>query len=409
MKNKIIIFTAILVMSFLNSKAQYQIPVGDTTINIIINTQQVDDVKQVTKDDTSLVRNFKLNFAVPDQPAFKVLGTESSNILRPSSSEVVSLVTSNFLQGITPVLPNSFSMELAPLMLIKSNSLTLQEYDKNSILYSTRISIGTSLGNKGSNSRNLGLGARVTLIDKGDLKNDAAYREQLYKLTANLVADDNRLKQEWLKANDLTIQEVVTNDSLNNAMEAYIETESIRYNGKSFQQRLAILKKDYRTKNWNKQKLDVAAAVLLNSEDSLIKNLKYNSTEVWVTYALPVKTWGQLLIGLNYANVNHYTLLTDTFDIAVANNVSISSRLYGGTNRFKGFLEAQYELSATEFDNIHTILINGGSEFNITDGIWIGASLGVDMRKDKTLTSFNSNVVGNIDIKFTLPENFRFF
>lgn len=369
----------------------------------------VDNVPIVTKDDTTLVRNFKLNFAVPDQPAFKVLGTESSNILRPSSTEVVSLITSNFLQGITPVIPNSFSLEVAPLMLIQSNSLTLQQYDKNSILYSTRVSLGTELGNKGSKSRNLGIGLRTTFIDKGDLKNDREYRKQLYKLTSELVAGDNRLKQEWLVANDLTIQEVIMNDSLNALMESYIEIESLKYNGKSFKDRLATLKRYYRQKNWNKQKLDFAAAVLLNSEDSLITNLKYNSTEIWLTWALPVQQWGQILIGANYANVNDYQILTDTFNINVSNNISLSSRLYGGTNRFKGFIEGQYELSLTEVDNIHTILINGGSEFNITDGIWVGATIGINMKKDKTLSKFDSNLVGNIDFRFTLPENFKFF
>ena len=96
-----------------------------------------------SQEDTSLVKNLRLNFAVPDMPAFQLLGTNPSHILRPSTPREFAVMASDFGLNNDFALPSSFAAEIAPFILFKSNNLTLSEYDKHSELYSLRVSVGT--------------------------------------------------------------------------------------------------------------------------------------------------------------------------------------------------------------------------------------------------------------------------
>ena len=48
------------------------------------------------KARTAVLEKVKLDFSVPDVPAFKALGVDPSNILRPSAAKDVALVFNNF-------------------------------------------------------------------------------------------------------------------------------------------------------------------------------------------------------------------------------------------------------------------------------------------------------------------------
>ena len=132
----------------------------------------------------------KLNFAVPDLPAFKALGSEPSNILRPSTPESFSLIVSQFYNGDNISLPANFAAEIAPWILAKSNKITLAEYHKHDILYSTRVSLGTSRDSL--NQYNFAVGLRFSIIDEGDLKNDEEFLKLLFgKLENHLDKKDD--------------------------------------------------------------------------------------------------------------------------------------------------------------------------------------------------------------------------
>jgi hypothetical protein len=93
-------------------------------------------------DADSLVKNYKLNFAIPDFPAFKSLGTEPSNILRPSNVENFGFVSSEFFNGNNLTIPNSFAVEVSPILMMNVNKMTLSEYQENNALKTSRFSIG---------------------------------------------------------------------------------------------------------------------------------------------------------------------------------------------------------------------------------------------------------------------------
>ncbi|MEJ7678402.1 MAG: hypothetical protein WKG06_11190 [Segetibacter sp.] len=121
----------------------------------------------------------KLNFAVPDMPAFKSLGTESSDLLRPSTVQALAITTSEFYQDRKLLLPQAFAMEISPSLLInaKKGPVELRKYAKRAVLNSLRFSLGSSKDSSLSPSgRNLSFGLRISLIDKGDLTTDTSYQ-----------------------------------------------------------------------------------------------------------------------------------------------------------------------------------------------------------------------------------------
>jgi hypothetical protein len=295
-------------------------------------------------------------------------------------------------------------------MLAKANKITLEEYDKQEILNSLRISLGTQFSETNSTQAyKLSIGARITIFDKGDMKSDQGFRIELYKLTADKTELENRLKIEYLKKNGKTIMDYVSDPKVEAATEEYISNELSKYVDMPFDKRLEKMRQDYKAVNWNKAKLDLAAAVLTQSPDSLAENITFQSWGFWGTYALPVKTWGQVLLGLNYTYLEQDSIFNETIGDTLTgsdNRLNISSRFYFGTNRIKGFAEAAYYFSGLEETN--NALLNLGAEVNPLNGVWISLNGGYlfndifeDERSSKLFTSF--------DIRFQLPEKFRLF
>lgn len=350
--------------------------------------------------DTSLVKHYRLDFAIPDQPAFSIMGGTPSNILRPSNTKELSASISEFYNGGSLIIPKSFALEGAPLLIAKSSKLTLQEYDKNKILYSLRISVGTGSETiEGITKMNLAVGARVTLFDKGDLKSDKNYRNELWKTLAEELDLDNIYKNEFMQIRDLTLIEILSDSVLQKEQDDYIEEKK----GEYFVTKLKEIKEAYKKENWNKQKLDLAYAFMGSAPDSLLKNLKSSKHAAWLTYANPVGKWGQLLLGLNYNYV-----ISDSIDTAIDEIVnfnynagSVISRIYAGSNKFKGFLEAQYKYEgALETNNY---LINAGTEININNGIWLLLTVGT-IHNDFSSKDSEPSLITGFNFRFALPE-----
>jgi hypothetical protein len=352
-------------------------------------------------EDTNLVKNYRLDLAVPDHPAFSILGTTPADILRPSNVKELSVNLSDFFGGSDLILPKAFALEAAPFLIARANKMTLADYDRNKIVYSLRLSLGTGSETLNKvNYTNLAAGVRFTLIDKGDLKNDPAYRDELWSLTADELAMENKYKMEFLQLENKSLIEVITDSVLNSKMESYIAEQK----GDAMSIKLKNAKDRYKEQNWNRQKLDIAYAFKTSSPDSLLKNVKAGKHAAWITGGLPVKDWGQVLIGLNYAYV-----IADSTDEAVNetfryrySTVSLASRMYAGTNRFKGFLEVQYKYDGSVETN--NFLLNSGAELNINNGIWLVLEAGI-VWNDPGDAANDPVYRTGFSFRFNLPEN----
>lgn len=336
---------------------------------------------QENKSESRLAENYKLDFAISDAPAFKILGKEPSDLFRPSSSDVVSFIVSNLLNPSDLSIPNSYAAEVSPALLIDKN-LTLAGFQKNYILYNLRLSFGTTKDTK-SGMYNLGIGLRSTIIDNSDLRKDKGYLDALFKIMGDREYYKTKLGDEfWSIAGNYPYDTIAQKRYVK-----YEKAEMKKYdddNNKIFEELLEIYKK----KNWNKEKFEFALAMLGSSKDSLVKNVEMSKYAIWSTFTYPISTWGQILFG---GNLN-YNALSDK------GSGSLASRVYGGSNNFKGFLEAQYK--ADNNDKSKNWLISFGAELNLVNNIWVNYYAGYEVNSINN--DDKSAFVSHFDLRFAL-------
>jgi hypothetical protein len=381
--------------------------------NILIGQSK----KDVTlgKKDTTLGR-MKLNFVVPDLPAFKILGTEPTDLLRPSTPKAIAASLSSFNSNNKFVIPKAFAIEVSPALLLNSNKgpTELKEYAKNAVVNSFRISVGSVADTLLSKSgRSIALGLRISLINEGDFGTDVESQQLLaaalhkFRLNSDTAlkqfAIEKGLKEEYNaslnKEDGLEFFEIKYQKQFNE----YLANED-EVNQKEFSSSVKKFKDDYKEKHWNDEKLDLAFAVMTSSPDSLAKNLKFNQAQFWLTWAHKTgKTnKSQLLAGINAQVVKN---LLDTVPITKDKsyfNLSVPVRLLFGTNRVKGFAEGQYKYDGVLKES--NAFLSIGAELNIVDGVWVNFHGGFRIGSKS-----KSTAIVNLNLKLTLPENFSFF
>jgi hypothetical protein len=362
--------------------------------------------------DSITLSKLKLNFTVPDMPAFKSLGVEPSNLLKPSTPQALAVTMSELYQNRKFLLPEAFALEISPSLLISSNKgpVLLKQYAKRAVINSLRVSVGTSSDTLLSPSgRSLAVGLRISIINKGDLATDTFAQNKISELLKKFrenVSLNSKFKFAALRNIDTKVVDwdsvLASGGSLKKEFDEYLANEQ-EESQKIFLRDLQKMKDNYKKENWNATKLDFAVSILSSSPDSLIKNIRFNKADMWLTWANRAGKNGQFLFGFNAQNSKK---LLDTIKANQNKsyfNVSIPVRYLLGTNRIKGFAEAQYSYKG-EFKE-QEYLLNLGADLNIIDGIWINLYGGF-----KYNTSVNSaRFITNLDIKLNLPENFKFF
>lgn len=352
---------------------------------------------------------YKLNFAIPDLPAFKALGTEPSNILRPSNTEDFTFVSSELINSSGLLIPKDLAIEFCPSLLMNFNSSTLANYRKNTPWKTSRFSIGTTnRSDISERARSVALGYRVSLINKGDIRTDKTVTESLSMALLEILDIKIKLVDTIMVIGSIghkdTLYEEKRQDYMNKDISELIEI--LAKNNSSFQEvwdsygldkylverdKLNKLKSDFKEDNWNAEKLDFAFALTGDSPDSLVSNIGYNSFSLWGTYARPIFKNGQLLLGLNYRNIILGSVRT--------NLISISSRCYFGSNRLKVMAEGQYEYDS--FEGFNRVLANSGAEYNIKNGVWLDLTVGLQWN----LTDNSSDLVTRFRFRYSLPDN----
>ena len=333
---------------------------------------------------SNLIEDFKLDFAVPDNPAFKILGKDPSNIIRPSNLEELTTTASYFRSGSSVVLPESFALELAPDLLLK-RKMTLSNYSskKNKFLRSIRISLGTSKASENNGETDLGIGLRFSLINDGDYKTEQKYQQKIARLLADDANKRQRLADNFRELYGYTAQQIAASAQLREREEAYIDTRIGDPNTE-----LEAVNKQFEEDYWNAQKWDLAFATRGISPDSLVNNVELKAFAAWTTYANGIGSWGQYLIGINY----RYDELTPEEN----NLLSFNTRLYAGKNRIKGFIEVQYETQ--DLMDTDAFLLNTGFEINVVGSLWANVSFGVESVDENNVD--RSAFKSDFDIKY---------
>lgn len=331
----------------------------------------------------SLASFFRLDFAVPNDPAFQILGTSPSNILRPSSAKEFGTSFSSFINGSGGLsIPRSFSLEFSPGLLIGGNGLSLRKYQKNPWLYRLRLSAGTKRLEGESGPTQIAFGFRTSFIDKSDMRMD---EELLKKMTAkttqilSIISDSVAAPPPGGEGAGVVVP--------SNAQKMQIEAISAQLKQIITQAQVDTL--------WNKDALDIAGAVLLGSQDSLGKNLQVVEYAGWLTYAKGINKWGQWLLGFKAGTARDSIGVSPDSLGDFSFSGSVSTRLYVGINNYKAFAEVQWEKKS----GVKTLLFNGGGEARLSNGMWFSFSGGVE--RDLDLKEWN--IVSKLTVNLGLP------
>ena len=356
--------------------------------------------------DSSVLEKVKLGFAIPDIPAFKALGLDPSNILRPSEAKQLALTVGSFRNEGNFIIPKNLALEVTPVLFIKP-WYTLKQYQENSLLRTftkTRFSLGTNEDNK-TRTNFLSFGLRTTLVDNADFRNHISFmKDSLYPLQDSFTLNINKkLKQFILKVGGFEKYDSMFSKSQRDSIDNVLGEEVKRETKIDFDKSYNKLVENFRKNNWNAAKIDFAYSLVLQSPDSLLENTNVNKHCFWLVYATrPGKNnkWGQFLFNLSnvlYSSNNE-----------MYNDYTGNIRFYVGANKVKGFIECQYQnIDSSAIKNkLETLYGQVGIEINIFKGVWLHFGTGV-------LNGLNGNnksqLMSNLNLYFTFPEDFKLF
>lgn len=334
---------------------------------------------------------FRMDYAVPDAPAFNLIEVNQSNILRPATAKDLAASVSNFIgDGDGLVIPRTFAVEFTPGLLIGGQDQTLADYRGNFLNW-IRLSAATRRLAGAEGPSDIAFGLRLSLNDNADpRRNDSLLQgfDKVNQQVFDYLTSLPRTVQENLQSG--TKDELLASlpDSSKTKVQKII-SEGDKTIGKITQQNSSA--------TWNNGAMDIAAAVLLASKDSVGADIQVTDLAAWFTYAFGIDTWGQVLIGLKGS------LARDTTGVVTDNKFkgegSAGLRLYIGTNRYKMLTEVQLESEQTGGNTVETVLINGGGEASLFNGTWMSFGGGVQYN---SMTE-QWDVVSKFTVKLGLP------
>ncbi|MFN2397757.1 MAG: hypothetical protein ABR543_03780 [Gemmatimonadaceae bacterium] len=319
---------------------------------------------------SSIASDFRVNFAVPDAPAFSLIDVEPSKILRPQSVRELAVAFSGFQsEGHSFRVPNSFAVEFSPGLLIGGEHLKLADYKPNRWLYRARISAATKHDTVTDAPTLIALGLRTTVIDEADPRWHSAEVLIVTNMTDSINAIYvNARRRLGVRTPEgdiipltLTADEQAQVDALN-----------------------ARIKRRWEALKWNAEQLEFAAGAGARAADPSGQSLRAIEYAVWGTYATGLgTTWAHWLLGVKASSAR------DTSLEEFKSSGTVSSRLYIGTNRYKAFVEGQV---AGRQERRPEWLCNSGIELYVAPSIWANFTAALEKsdptRKSRLVTRF---------------------
>lgn len=311
-----------------------------------------------------------LNYSVPESPAFKILGTGASNILRPTSTRDIAVAIGDYYLNNGTTIPRNVAVEISPSLF--NPKVNLGDYEKERAWYTSAYSIGTKVNPSGSYA--VALGAKMKLIDDADLRTNKKLRAFIDSYGMTLPTAYVDAKAVVAKAMGYENDIVGFNQILADPSDAHhvkaVEMVNSEINKKVDLDKISKFRNEQKDSLWNAQVWDIGLGVSFASKDSLLKNLStLDRVGIWTTYGLPLSSQSQLLIGLNAL------LKDDSTGTLNTGNGNVGARVYWGRNDIKGFVEAECVC-----ENKVVPLYKGGAglETTFSGGIWITFDLGFD-------------------------------
>jgi hypothetical protein len=307
------------------------------------------------------------DLAVPESPAFTVLGLTPQTVVRPTSPRAFA---SAFLSGVDEHgnFQSGVALDTVPYLVFAGPQLTLRQYRHS---YSTRLLARTqfSFGNtKGASDEDksvrLAMGLRLTLWDKGDPHMD----DELLNCFANdlklppppTVIDPNN--PGALSPADLAVR-------------AGVSAQNVAAADKCREQA--------RKRNWNRSSWIVALAPSWISPTGETKNFKWNGGGFWTSLAygfegIPsLEKNSQLIVHLRYRNNEQVADPNNAGKFLIQNSVFLGGRWrFGNENASANFEGVFQRIREKGKDWDSSARYSLGLERRIAENLWFSLSFG---------------------------------
>ena len=322
----------------------------------------------IDPDDSMTQVNADL--AVPDSPAFTVLGVTPENVSHPTTPKEFA---TSLLNGVDQRgnFQTGLALDFVPFLTFFGKQTSLNEYGKQRItrfLARTQVSFATTKGvTDEDKSTRLALGLRMTIFDKGDPRLDDAL-EACY----DEADDDDRFDSEAF---------VILRDDSDE-----VKAEKMVKRGNLLAELTKPCDDAARKRNWNASGWIVGVAPSWISKTGETKNFEWNGGGFWSTIAYgfetvdALKNNSQLLFHVRYRNNE---LVPDTEDPTLF--FSEDSFYFGGRLRIAPGLDAK-SIFSVEGNYIRSRKDNGpwdnsrrfslGLERRIAENVWFALSVG---------------------------------
>lgn len=355
--------------------------------------------------DKELLAFANEDLAVPESPAFTVLGLTPETVVRPSSPREFA---SSFLSGVDSHgnFQSGLALDVVPYWVFAGNGVTLGRYNssyKVRLLSRTQFSFANTKGaSDDDKSVRLALGLRMTLWDDGDPHSDKTLMDcfgalQLPGPPAFAPPDDDATPEEMRR--------------FEAAMKAYEEerVKIVQANKKAEEKCRA----DARKRNWNNSSWVIAAAPSWISQTGESKNFKWNGAGFWTTLAYgfggvpKLEDNSQLLVHARYRNNEQVPDADNKGQFLTQDSVFIGGRWRYGNERVSANFESVYQRirqKGKPWDDSARYSV--GLERKIAENIWFALAFGGERGRDQgknqgfVLSSFR----WGFSQKRTIPE-----
>jgi len=321
--------------------------------------------------DSAGVAKARVDYAVPDAPAMKMLDIDPSNLMRPSTVREVAL-------AVSAINAKGGAVEFSPTLLTNP---TLTQYKERPFWYRLRLSGGAKTSDDGTKS--YGIGLRMTFVDEADLRTDQALQQDLLEIGHQLG------RKELECSNAITIDPVDHPEEYGRAFDSCLDMPKFIARADSM---VGGARERAKERNWNKALWEMGIAALASTNDSLVRHLRAEKYGLWSTLALPIfSTRGQILIGVKgLVERDSANSLSDW-------DGSMAIRGYAGRNNMKGYVELDYEGKTHQFPSVDAYL---GMELSFGNGIWVDGSIGIVAKEGE-----GAKLASSFNFRFGTPES----
>jgi hypothetical protein len=307
---------------------------------------------------SSGVKLVNLDLAVPDSPAFAILGLSPENVVRPATPRDLA---TTLLNGVDRRgnLQSGIAVDFAPLFLFAGNHLTFNDYKTKKptqIWGRTQLSFATAKGTgEGDKSLRASLGIRSTLWDKGDPRLDETLVKCLDDIEVpvpTIALIDQAARDKWEAEQTAKIQPKV-------------------------QECQAASKK----RRWNASSFAVGVAPSFQSPTGASGDLEYAGSAVWASLALGLSTsqnnFGQFIVQGRYRNKELVPDKNVKGTFFEQDTAGLGLRLMLGAADRAVVVESELvSQSPTVGDDTTSFKLSGGGQMKLSTGVWLSLAVG---------------------------------